>query len=100
MGLPLESFDLVISQRCLINLSGWEEQQIALAEIARILNPGGRFIMQEGTLQSREALNHAPEEPAYDAPINEIAYRVAAEAMGLNGQRQIAREFSLVLQRL
>jgi SAM-dependent methyltransferase len=55
------SFDVVVSQRCLINLSNWEEQQKAIGSIAAVVRPGGLFIMQEGTRQGRERLNQLRE---------------------------------------
>lgn len=50
-------FDVVISERCLINLSGWAEQRRALDNIASVLRPGGRFIFIEGGQQGRHNLN-------------------------------------------
>lgn len=50
-------FDVVISVRCLINLAGWAEQQRAIANVASVLKPDGRFLFIEGCRQGRERLN-------------------------------------------
>jgi len=50
-------FDVAISQRCLINLSSWKDQQKAIANITRVLKPRGYFFLQEGSQQGRERLN-------------------------------------------
>jgi len=42
-----ESFDYVITERCLQNLPEWELQKKAIAEILRVLRPGGTFLMLE-----------------------------------------------------
>jgi SAM-dependent methyltransferase len=151
LDLPPASFDGVVSQRCLINLTSWEDQQQAIRSLAGVLKPGGSFIMQEGTRQGREALNRArerlglprmppvaynldfdeerlwpfletcfavvevrrfglydlisrivhpllvrPEEPRYEARINEVAGEVAA---ALPGMDELSREFSAHLRR-
>jgi ubiquinone/menaquinone biosynthesis C-methylase UbiE len=51
------TFDVAITERCLINLSSWEQQQQALANIASVLNPGGRLIFIEGSKNGRDQLN-------------------------------------------
>lgn len=61
LQFPDNSFDVVISQRCLINLTSWSYQQKAIANIARVLKADGFFFMQEGSRQGREALNQARE---------------------------------------
>jgi SAM-dependent methyltransferase len=50
-------FDLIISERCLINLGSFEKQKRAIAQIASVLKRGGRFIFVEGTADGRENLN-------------------------------------------
>lgn len=50
-------FDVVVSVRCLINLAGWPDQQRAIANVAGVLKPGGRFVFVEGSRQGRERLN-------------------------------------------
>jgi ubiquinone/menaquinone biosynthesis C-methylase UbiE len=62
----LGQFDLVTSQRCLINLPSWEDQQEALRRIASVTKPGGRFIMMEGCAQGRRALDEARERMGLD----------------------------------
>lgn len=52
-----EEFDVVITQRLLINLLSWSEQQKGLLNIYRALKPGGRYIMIENTTDSFNALN-------------------------------------------
>lgn len=49
MKLPFGdgSFDAVLSSLCLHNLYKPEERSLALAEIARILKPGGRALIQD-----------------------------------------------------
>ncbi len=50
-------FDVVISQRFLINLPTWELQSKVLSDLAAFLKPGGRLLMLEGSRQGVDALN-------------------------------------------
>lgn len=50
-------FDLVISERCLLNLPTKELQWQAIKEISRILKPDGIYLMLEGTMQGLNRLN-------------------------------------------
>jgi SAM-dependent methyltransferase len=59
-------FDVVLSCRCLINLPGWSEQQRAIANIANVLKPGGRFLFLEGLEEGRTQLNEAREQSGLD----------------------------------
>lgn len=56
-SLNLEPFDIVTTDRCLINLMTTEEQQTALKEIWEILKPGGAYIMCEGSKQGFAKVN-------------------------------------------
>ena len=51
------AFDIVMSQRCLLNLPSRDAQWRAMTEIARVLKPGGLYLMLEGTLQGLRRLN-------------------------------------------
>jgi SAM-dependent methyltransferase len=53
----LGTFDVALSVRCLINLESWERQQRAIENVARLVRPGGRYIMVEGSADGRNALN-------------------------------------------
>ena len=57
LEFPDDEFDIVISQRCLLNLPTREDQLQGMREIARVLKPGGRYLMLEGTLQGLKQLN-------------------------------------------
>lgn len=57
LDFPNERFDVVISQRCLLNLPSREAQWTAMREIARVMKPGGLYLMLEGTLQGLRKLN-------------------------------------------
>lgn len=52
-----EDFDVVYTERCLINLSTWENQQKAIQEISKALKKGGLFVMQEASMTSLNKLN-------------------------------------------
>jgi ubiquinone/menaquinone biosynthesis C-methylase UbiE len=52
-----EEFDIVISERCLLNLPTKDEQWQAIREIARVLKPDGKYLMLEGTIQGLQQLN-------------------------------------------
>jgi ubiquinone/menaquinone biosynthesis C-methylase UbiE len=57
LDFQAESFDFVISQRCLLNLPTKEMQWQAMREISRVLRTGGLYLMLEGTLQGLRSLN-------------------------------------------
>ncbi len=54
---PSAEFDVIVTQRMLINLGSWEEQMFGLRNIHRMLKPGGRYIMIENTNDAFLALN-------------------------------------------
>jgi ubiquinone/menaquinone biosynthesis C-methylase UbiE len=51
------NFDVVITQRCLINLTGFDEQRLVLEAIHRRLKPGGRYLMLECLAEGLDRLN-------------------------------------------
>jgi ubiquinone/menaquinone biosynthesis C-methylase UbiE len=52
-------FDLVLSQRVVINFMTWEEQKQVLQNIRSTLRQGGRYIMIENTFEGFDAMNEA-----------------------------------------
>jgi len=58
----LAHYDLIFTERCIQNLLCWVDQQIALANIARSLRPGGEFIMLESFHTGKDQLNAARRE--------------------------------------
>ena len=57
LGAADTSFDRVISTRVVINLAERPEQARALAELGRVLRPGGLLLLSEATLQGLARLN-------------------------------------------
>jgi ubiquinone/menaquinone biosynthesis C-methylase UbiE len=53
------SFDFVYTERCLINILNAEEQLRGVREIARVLKPGGHYLMIESFSDGLEANNKA-----------------------------------------
>jgi ubiquinone/menaquinone biosynthesis C-methylase UbiE len=54
-----ESFDVIYTERCIINLLSWEEQQKALNEMHRILKKGGLILFMESFSEGYNNLNKA-----------------------------------------
>lgn len=52
-----KKFSVIITERLLINLASWKEQQQALLNIHNALTIGGRYIMIENTNDGFDALN-------------------------------------------
>jgi SAM-dependent methyltransferase len=50
-------YDIVISQRFLINLTDWQLQQKVLLDLMGMLRPGGKLLMLEGSRQGTDELN-------------------------------------------
>jgi SAM-dependent methyltransferase len=58
LDLPAnEQFDVVVTERVLINLPSWRHQRQAIEQIARLLRPGGMYVMIENTEDGDAALN-------------------------------------------
>lgn len=51
------SFDLIFTNRCLINLPTWEDQQTALEKIHASLSDGGTFAMVENFVEGQSNFN-------------------------------------------
>lgn len=50
-------YDIIVSQRCLINLTEWELQKKVLRELFSMLKAGGLLILMEGSQQGVDSLN-------------------------------------------
>jgi len=50
-------YDYIISQRLLINLMEWDLQQKVLIDLKKLLKPGGRIILMEGSQNGVDQLN-------------------------------------------
>lgn len=56
---PDSALDVVITERCIINVMNAEDQATALGEVARILKPGGHFLCIEAFADGLAQLNEA-----------------------------------------
>ncbi len=61
LDFPDNTFDKVITKRCMINLGSHEHQKTALLEAWRVLKPGGLFLISEVSEQCSDNLNHLRE---------------------------------------
>ncbi len=52
-----EKFDLIYTERVLINLSDWDSQKQAIADITQHLRPGGRYVMCENSQDGLDKIN-------------------------------------------
>lgn len=66
LDFPDQAFDVVFTERCLINLITWENQKKALLEIYKVLKSGGIFIMLEAFTDGWENINKARQEVGLD----------------------------------
>lgn len=59
LNLPstLEDFHLIYSERCLINLSTWEEQKEAIEILGERLLTGGQYVMNENSQDGLQRIN-------------------------------------------
>lgn len=62
LNYPNASFDIVYSERCLINILSWKKQKKALLEIHRVLKQDGVYIMIEAFTDGLKRLNKARSE--------------------------------------
>lgn len=52
-----DSWDLIYTQRALINLDSWEEQRQAILDILGLLRPGGLYVMVECFTEGLDEIN-------------------------------------------
>lgn len=50
-------FDLIYTERCLINLSSWDEQKSAIIDLVNLLKDDGRYIMCESSIDGLREIN-------------------------------------------
>lgn len=61
------TFDAVFTERCIINLMEWNDQKLALMNMANALKKGGRLILLEAFSDGLEILNKTRQEVGLDA---------------------------------
>lgn len=59
MNLDFEDnrFDIVLTERCLINIIGWDNKEKALREIYRVIKKSGKYLMIEANKGGLDKLN-------------------------------------------
>lgn len=62
LGLIDRHFDIVVSERCLINLLDRADQHRAFTELHRVIMPGGYLVMIEAFMDGLDNLNRAREQ--------------------------------------
>lgn len=70
-----EKFNIIITQRCLINILSWEEQKIALMKIYDHLDKNGIYLMFEGSSDGKKKLNELRKTFKLD-PIPAVKYNL------------------------
>lgn len=50
-------FDLIYTERCIINLSSWEEQKNTIIDLVRLLKDDGRYVMCESSIDGLREIN-------------------------------------------
>lgn len=81
-----ETYDLVYSERMLINLPDWEAQKSAIVAILRLVKPGGAYVMCENSVEGLESINALRRQiglPAISPPWHN-RYLLDAEMANLN----------------
>lgn len=58
LSAPQEQFDLIYTERALINLPDWPSQQEAIRRITSHLKKGGAYIMCENSQDALDKINH------------------------------------------
>lgn len=56
-GMIQDKYDLIYTDRCLINLASWSDQRLALKKIADALSANGIYLMIENFLNGQSNLN-------------------------------------------
>lgn len=72
--LPFEdsTFDIVVTERCIINVMDVGDQETSFREVERVLRPGGHYICIEAFTDGLEQLNEAREQLGLEP--NKMAY--------------------------
>lgn len=95
LGIPSDSYDVVVTERCLINLldPGW--QATAVGELARVLRPGGFAILVEAFTDGLANLNRARNElgmPDNQVPYHNLWFEKERFLSHLDGRFQVVGE--------
>jgi ubiquinone/menaquinone biosynthesis C-methylase UbiE len=69
LSLPFESFDVVVTDRCLINLNTDSLQHDAIARLAKVLKVNGHLLMIENSKQTYDNQNRARESVGLQARV-------------------------------
>ena len=94
------SFDAVIGERVLINLPEYELHDKAIGEVARVLQPGGRWVTVEVTLEGHREVDRVRAEMGlpqiekywHNKYVDEERFARAAAAAGLDVNQDIRFE--------
>ena len=86
----LGQFDVVISQRLLVNLGSWEAQKRALKRLFSMVRPGGRVLLSEGSSNGAAKLNEFRDQmglppipiPAHNVFIDDRQLMAFADSLG------------------